>query len=50
MRLALGVFCGLMDLHEGDVTSNTWEWLPIVHADIQSKQHLVWMQIQVNFT
>ncbi|KAL7530584.1 hypothetical protein ACHAXR_003575, partial [Thalassiosira sp. AJA248-18] len=40
IRLALGVFRGLMDLHEGDGTSNM-EWLPIVHADLQSKQYLV---------
>lgn len=40
IRLALGVFRGLMDLHEGDGTSKM-EWLPIVHADLQSKQYLV---------
>ncbi|KAL9182427.1 hypothetical protein ACHAXT_013079 [Thalassiosira profunda] len=39
IRLALGVFRGLMDLHEGDGTSG--EWLPIVHADLQSRQYLV---------
>ena len=40
IKLALGVFRGLMDLHEGDGTTKT-EWLPIVHADLQSKQYLV---------
>lgn len=41
VRLALGVFLGLMDLHEGGGTSNK-EWLPMmVHADLQSKQYLV---------
>ena len=44
IKLALGVFRGLVDLHEGvdDSTSSTNdEWLPIVHADLQSKQYLV---------
>lgn len=40
IRLALGVFRGLRDLHEGD-KSNTLEWLPIIHADLQSKQYLI---------
>ena len=40
IRLALGVFRGLRDLHEGDETSNM-EWLPIIHADLQSKQYLI---------
>ena len=34
IRLALGVFRGLADLHDGDGRS---EWLPIVHADLQAK-------------
>ena len=42
IRLALGVFRGLMDLHEGvGIDSSTKEWLPIVHADLQAKQYLV---------
>jgi len=40
IHLALGVFRGLMDLHEGDGTSET-EWLPVIHADLQAKQYLV---------
>jgi serine/threonine protein kinase len=43
IRLALGVFRGLVDLHEGDgaASSDDAEWLPIVHADLQAKQYLV---------
>ena len=41
IMLALGVFRGLVDLHEGDVGTSNMEWLPIVHADLQSKQYLV---------
>jgi serine/threonine protein kinase len=42
IRLALGVFRGLRDLHEGiDGGGNHSEWLPIVHADLQAKQYLV---------
>ena len=49
IQLALGVFRGLQNLHNGvsgrssTTTSNTTttEWLPIVHADIQAKQYLV---------
>ena len=40
IRLALGVFRGLRDLHEGDESSKM-EWLPIIHADLQSKQYLI---------
>ena len=40
IRLALGVFHGLMDLHEGD-DSTDMEWLPVIHADIQAKQYLI---------
>jgi len=40
IRLALGVFRGLMDLHEGDGTTDM-EWLPVIHADLQAKQYLV---------
>lgn len=45
IRLALGVFRGLMDLHEGVGYKNregeAIEWLPIIHADLQAKQYLV---------
>eukprot|EP00804_Cyclotella_cryptica_P014305 CCRYP_019156-RA/>CCRYP_019156-RA protein AED:0.38 eAED:0.38 QI:0/-1/0/1/-1/1/1/0/766 len=45
IRLALGVFRGLVDLHEGVGYKNKAgvpvEWLPIVHADLQAKQYLV---------
>lgn len=46
IQLALGVFRGLMDLHEGVGAKNRngtgpVEWLPIVHADLQAKQYLV---------
>ena len=42
IRLALGVFRGLRDLHEGiDASGDHAEWLPIVHADLQAKQYLV---------
>eukprot|EP00956_Cyclotella_meneghiniana_P013080 scaffold18741_cov60-Cyclotella_meneghiniana.AAC.1 len=45
VRLALGVFRGLMDLHEGvgykNAKGNEVEWLPIIHADLQAKQYLV---------
>jgi serine/threonine protein kinase len=52
IQLALGVFRGLQDLHDGVVnngrtassnntTTTTTEWLPIVHADLQEKQYLV---------
>lgn len=45
IRLALGVYRGLRDLHEGenDASSrnNTTEWLPIIHADLQAKQYLI---------
>lgn len=41
IHLALGVFRGLRDLHEGDGTTSDKEWLPIVHADLQAKQYLV---------
>jgi serine/threonine protein kinase len=45
IRLALGVFRGLMDLHEGVGYKNkdgkAVEWLPIIHADLQAKQYLV---------
>ena len=40
IHLALGVFRGLRDLHEG-IDGNHVEWLPIVHADLQAKQYLV---------
>jgi serine/threonine protein kinase len=40
IRLALGVFRGLKDLHDGDGAGNM-EWLPVVHADLQAKQYLV---------
>jgi serine/threonine protein kinase len=40
VQLALGVFRGLMDLHEGDGTTDM-EWLPVVHADLQAKQYLI---------
>ncbi len=40
VQLALGVFQGLMDLHEGDGTTDM-EWLPVVHADLQAKQYLI---------
>ncbi|KAL7497482.1 hypothetical protein ACHAWT_005502 [Skeletonema menzelii] len=40
INLALGVFRGLMDLHEGDGATDM-EWLPVVHADLQAKQYLV---------
>jgi serine/threonine protein kinase len=40
INLALGVFRGLRDLHEG-IDGNHVEWLPIVHADLQAKQYLV---------
>ena len=39
IKLALGVFRGLKDIHEGDGT--TKEWLPVVHADLQVKQYLI---------
>ena len=39
LKLALGVFRGLKDLHHGD--GKTKEWLPVVHADLQAKQYLV---------
>lgn len=39
LKLALGVFRGLKDLHHGDGRTN--QWLPIVHADLQAKQYLV---------
>ena len=41
IKLALGVFRGLVDLHEGDSTTNSSNWLPVVHADLQSKQYLI---------
>ncbi|KAL7516043.1 hypothetical protein ACHAWX_001100 [Stephanocyclus meneghinianus] len=45
IRLALGVFRGLVDLHEGvgykNMNGVSVEWLPIVHADLQAKQYLV---------
>jgi len=45
IRLALGVYRGLSDLHEGNAdkesSSNTTEWLPIIHADLQAKQYLI---------
>ena len=45
IRLALGVFRGLMDLHQGVGYKNKEgkmvEWLPIIHADLQAKQYLV---------
>ena len=45
IQLALGVFRGLMDLHEGVGYKNrdgeVMEWLPIIHADLQAKQYLV---------
>jgi hypothetical protein len=45
IQLALGVFRGLMDLHEGVGYKNNEgkrvEWLPIIHADLQAKQYLV---------
>ena len=41
IKLALGVFRGLVDLHEGDRTTNSSNWLPVVHADLQSKQYLI---------
>ena len=45
IQLALGVFRGLMDLHEGVGYRNrkgeVVEWLPIIHADLQAKQYLV---------
>jgi serine/threonine protein kinase len=45
IKLALGVFRGLMDLHEGVGYKNkegkAVEWLPIIHADLQAKQYLV---------
>ncbi|KAL3807969.1 hypothetical protein ACHAXA_010771 [Cyclostephanos tholiformis] len=42
IRLALGVFRGLVDLHEGvGASGDNIEWLPIVHADLQAKQYLV---------
>jgi serine/threonine protein kinase len=45
IKLALGVFRGLMDLHEGvgykNKNGSVVEWLPIIHADIQAKQYLV---------
>ena len=41
IHLALGVFHGLRDLHEGDGTTSDKEWLPIVHANLQAKQYLV---------
>lgn len=45
VRLALGVFRGLMDLHEGvgykNAKGKEVEWLPIIHADLQAKQYLV---------
>ena len=40
IHLALGVFRGLVDLHEGDGKTDT-EWLPVIHADLQAKQYLV---------
>jgi len=41
IKLALGVFRGLVDLHEGDKITNSSNWLPVVHADLQSKQYLI---------
>jgi len=41
IKLALGVFRGLVDLHEGDKSTNSSNWLPVVHADLQSKQYLI---------
>ncbi|KAL7551445.1 hypothetical protein ACHAWF_014631 [Thalassiosira exigua] len=42
IKLALGVFRGLVDLHEGDANSRRdGGWLPVVHADLQAKQYLV---------
>ena len=40
IHLALGVFRGLVDLHEGDGKTDM-EWLPVIHADLQAKQYLV---------
>ena len=40
INLALGVFRGLADLHEGDGTTDM-DWLPVIHADLQAKQYLV---------
>ena len=40
IRLALGVFRGLVDLHEGEGNTDM-EWLPVLHADLQAKQYLV---------
>lgn len=46
IKLALGVFQGLVDLHEGPKPSQTTSnsssaWLPVVHADLQAKQYLL---------